>query len=349
MSHTRRPKGKSAGKARLSPFSSSGAVILLLSLGLLAAAVVSLDLGSTRLSPWQIVATLAGHGEPQHELVILQLRLPRLVLSILIGMGLAVSGVILQGITRNDLASPDTVGVNAGSGLGMMFLLVMYPTAAAQLPLLLPLGAVAGAMATTALVFALAYRQGSVLPSRLLLVGIAVGFGAQAAMLLFSLRMSFSMYSYVVTWMSGTLAAGDWTSILLLLPCSLLLVPLAASRSRVLNVLSLGDHLAAGLGVSVERQRLLLLGVATMLTATCVAIGGHIGFLGLAAPHLARRLVGANHGVLFPAAALCGATLLLVADGLGRHLLAPAEIPAGVLVGILGGIYFLYLLATTKG
>jgi iron complex transport system permease protein len=322
---------------------------LLLSLVLLAVATVSLDLGSAQLSPRQILAALAGHGEARHELLILQLRLPRLVLSVLIGVGLAVSGVILQGITRNDLASPDTVGVNAGSGLGMMFLLVMYPTAAAQFPLFLPLGAVAGAMATTSLVFALAYRQGSVLPSRLLLVGIAVGFGAQAAMLLLSLRMSFTMYNYVLTWMSGTLAAGDWASILLLLPCSLLLVPLAASRARVLDVLSLGDYLAAGLGVSVDRQRLLLLGVATMLTATCVAIGGHIGFLGLAAPHLARRLVGANHGVLFPAAALCGATLLLTADGLGRYLLAPVEIPAGVLVGTLGGVYFLYLLTTTKG
>ncbi len=172
------PKGASH-KWGVSPFPSPATVLLLLSLILLAAAIISLDLGSTELSPGQILAALAGQGEARHELVILQLRLPRLVLSILIGVGLAVSGVILQGITRNDLASPDTVGVNAGAGLGMMFLLVMYPTAATQSPLLVPLGAVAGAMAMTALVFALAYRQGSVLPSRLLLVGIAVGFGAR--------------------------------------------------------------------------------------------------------------------------------------------------------------------------
>ena len=170
------------------------------------------------------------------------------MLSILIGAGVAISGVILQGITRNDLASPDTVGVNAGSGLGMMFLLVMYPTAATQLPWLLPRGGRRGAMATTALVFALAYRQGTVLPSRLLLVGIAVGFGAQAAMLLLSLRMSFTMYNYVLTWMSGTLAAGDWASILLLLPCSLVLVPLAVSRARVLDVLVAGRLAGGGPG-----------------------------------------------------------------------------------------------------
>jgi iron complex transport system permease protein len=324
-------------------------VLLALLLILLAVATVNLDWGSARLSPRQVLTALAGHGAAPETLVILQLRLPRLVLSVLMGAALAVSGVILQGITRNDLASPDTVGVNAGSGLGIMFLLMMYPTAAAQAPLLLPFGAVAGAMAMTGLVFVLAYRRGSVLPSRLLRVGIAVGFGAQAAMLLFSLRISFSMYSYVVTWMAGTLAAGDWTAILFLLPCSLVLVPLAVARSRVLNVLSLGDGVAASLGVAVDGERLRMLGVATVLTATCVAIGGHIGFLGLAAPHLARRLVGVRHGVLFPAAALCGAILLLAADSLGRRLFAPVEIPAGVLVGILGGAYFLYLLTRSKG
>jgi iron complex transport system permease protein len=323
-------------------------ILLLLPAILLVAAIVSLDIGSTRMSLSQVASTLFGYGEWSDNLVIFDMRLPRMVLSILIGAGVATSGVILQGITRNDLASPDTVGVNAGSGLGMMFLLVMYPTAATTLPWLLPIGAVMGAMVVTALVFTLAYRQGSVLPSRLLLVGIAIGFGAQAAMLLLSLRMSFSMYSYVVTWMSGTLASGDWKAIHLLLPCCIVLIPIAFSRARVLNAFSLGDNAAASLGVAIERQRLALLTIAMLLTGTCVAIGGHIGFLGLAAPHLARRLVGQNHLVLFPAAAWCGAILLLTADSLGRHILAPIEIPAGVFVGILGGIYFLYLLATTR-
>ncbi len=324
-------------------------VLLLLTAALAFVAIVSIDLGSTRMSTGQIVGTLLGRGRWIDNLVVFDLRLPRLVLSILIGTGVATSGVILQGITRNDLASPDTVGVNAGSGLGMMFLLVAYPTAATAVPWLLPVGAVTGAVATTALVFALAYRRGSVLPSRLLLVGIAIGLGAHAAMLLFSMRMSFSTYNFVVSWMSGTLSAGDWKSAGLLAPCCLILIPVAVSRARVLNAFSLGDGVAANLGIAVERQRLLLLAVATMLTAACVAIGGHIAFLGLAAPHLARRLVGERHGVLFPASALCGAILLLSADSLGRHILAPIEVPAGVLVGILGGVYFLYLLATTRG
>ncbi len=183
------------------------------------------------------------------------------------------------------------------------------------------------------------------MPSRLLLVGIAIGYGAHAAMLLFSLRMSYVTCNYVVSWMAGSLGSADWKSIQFLLPCCALLVPAAWSRSRVLDTFSLGDRMAASLGVAVERERLFLLGIATVLTSACVALGGHMAFLGLVAPHVARRLVGSNHTLLFPAAALCGAILLLLADSLGRHLFAPTEIPAGVLVGILGGIYFVYLLA----
>jgi iron complex transport system permease protein len=322
-------------------------VLVLLALTLVAAAAANVMLGSHRLSCGQVLATLAGRGDWSQNLLVLQVRLPRLTLGILIGACVAVSGVILQGISRNELASPDTLGINAGAGLGMMLLLTMVPTAAADWPLALPLVAMAGALATTALVFALAYRRGSVLPARLLLVGIALGFGGQAVMLLLSLRMSFAMYSYVLTWMSGTLGGADWRSILFLLPWPLVVVPWLWYRSRTLDALALGDGVAVGLGVAVERDRVMLTSAATVLTSVCVAIGGHIGFLGLAAPHLARRLVGRRHGPLLAAAAFVGAILLVVADGLARHLLAPVEIPAGVLVGVLGGAYFLYLLATT--
>ncbi len=149
--------------------------------------------------------------------------------------------------------------------------------------------------------------------------------------------------------MAGTLAASDWKSIWLLLPCCAVLIPAAWSRGRVLDTFSLGDQIASSLGVAVQRERFILMSMATVLTGVCVALGGHIAFLGLVAPHLARRLVGTSHFRLFPIAALCGAILLLVADSLGRYLLAPIEMPAGVLVGILGGVYFLYLLATTQG
>jgi iron complex transport system permease protein len=324
-------------------------ILILLAVTLVAAMIVTLELGSTRLSWHRILATFLGQGDWLDSLLIFQLRLPRLIMCVLIGSSLAVSGVILQGVSRNDLASPDTVGVNAGSGLGVMLFLVYCPTATTRGSLVMPLVAIAGSLLMTAIVFALAYRRGSVLPSRLLLVGIALGFGAHAAMLLLSMRMGFTTYNSVLSWMAGTLGASDWSSIAFLLPWPLLLIPLVLSRSRILDVFTLGEGIAASLGVNVERQRLLLASLATALTSVCVAIGGHIGFLGLAGPHLARRLVGPRHVVLIPAAALTGATLLVVADGLARHLFAPAELPAGVLVGILGGTYFVYLLATSKG
>ncbi len=316
---------------------------------LFAASITGLGLGSTQMSWSKVTAAFIGRGYGVDNLVLFDLRLPRVIMCMLVGSGLAVSGVILQGITRNDLASPGTVGVSGGAGLGMLFMLLWSPTIVATIPMLLPAGAVVGALLTTTLVFALSFRQGIVLPSRLLLVGIAVGFGTQAAMLLFSLRMNYVTYNTVLAWMIGSLGAVDWKSVKILTPCCAILIPAAWSRARVLNVFSLGDHVATSLGVSVHRERLLLLGLATALTSACIAIAGHITFLGLISPHVARRLVGANHVLLFPAAVLCGAILLLVADSLGRHLFAPIEMPAGVLVGILGGVYFLYLLSRTRG
>ncbi|QDU58968.1 FecCD family ABC transporter permease [Aeoliella mucimassa] len=326
----------------------------LLLLALMAAAlvvvfVVGLHLGTTELSMSQVIGALLHQGEWTEQLVVLEMRLPRLVLSCLIGATLSVSGVLLQGLSRNELASPTTVGVNAGSGLGIMLALVLAPMTALRQPWIMPLASVGGAMLITLLVFALAYRRGSVLPSRLLLVGIAMSYGSSAAMLLLSLRMDFVTHSRVVSWMSGSISGGNWKSIYWLAPTCLVLMVVAFSRARVLNVMSLGDYTAKGLGVGVERQRLAALTLATMMTSACAGVAGQIGFLGLAAPHLARRLVGHDHRVLLPAAALSGAFLLVLADSLGRHLFSPVEIPAGVLVGILGGSYFLYLLAKTKG
>jgi iron complex transport system permease protein len=323
-------------------------VFSLLLLSLATAAAASLFLGSSRISFSDVVAVLTANGGKWESLVLLQMRLPRLILGVLVGGGIAVSGVLLQAISRNDLASPDTVGINAGAGLGMMLLLVVFPTAVNAASLIVPIGSMLGGLAIAALIFILAYRHGAVLPTRLLLAGVAVGFGAHAAMLLFSLRMSWPMYNYVLTWTTGKLSTSNWNAVLMLLPFCLLLIPLAAIQSRILNLFSLGDGIAANLGVAVERRRLWLLAIAALLTSSCTAVGGHIGFLGLAAPHLARRLIGINHVYLFPASLLCGATLLLAADALSKYLFSPIQIPAGVFVGILGGAYFLYLLAVAK-
>ena len=324
-------------------------LIGLMSLLLLVVGFVSLHLGSTPLSFSQVTNALLQRGTWTENLIVLDMRLPRLLVSGLIGASLSVSGVLLQGLSRNELASPSTVGVNAGSGIGMMLALVLIPMTALRQPWMMPVASVSGALLVTLLVFALAYRRGSVLPSRLLLVGIAMSYASSAAMLMLSLRMDFVTHSRVTSWMTGTISGADWKAIHWLAPCCLLLMAASYTRARSLNVLSLGDSTAKSLGVAVDRQRFLALTLATMMTSACAGVAGQIGFLGLAAPHLARRLVGHDHRVLLPAAALSGALLLVLADTLGRHLFAPFDIPAGVLVGILGGAYFLYLLAKTKG
>lgn len=323
-------------------------VIAGLSVLLAAAFVVSLTFGVADVSWSQLPHLLMGGGGVGDQLVIFQIRAPRAALAMLVGAGLAVAGTLLQGLSRNDLASPATVGVEAGSGLGLILLIVAMPMVAARHPIFAPLASIAGALTIAALVFALAYREGSILPARLLLVGIAVGYGIQAAMLMLSLRMNYVTYSYVLNWMSGSLSSADWGSArMLAIPLAVIAV-LGYSRAQVLNVMALGDEAAASLGVAVHRERLAMIALAGLLTSFCAAVAGQIGFIGLVAPHLARRLAGGDFRSVIPVSALCGALLLLLGDSLGRHFFRSVELPAGVFVGVLGGAYFLYLLATTK-
>lgn len=323
-------------------------VVTGLSLLLATTFVVSLTLGVADLTWSQLPYLLFGGGNAGDQMVIFQIRMPRAAVAMLVGAGLAVAGTLLQGLSRNDLASPATVGVEAGSGLGLMLLIVAMPMVAARHPIFAPLASIVGALTIAALVFALAYREGSILPARLLLVGIAVGYGIQAAMLMLSLRMNFVTYNYVLNWMSGSLSSADWSSVrMLAIPLAVVAV-LAYGRAQVLNVMALGDEAAASLGVAVHRERLAMIALAGLLTSFCAAIAGQIGFIGLVAPHLARKLVGGDYRAVIPISALCGALLLLLGDSLGRHFFRSVELPAGVFVGALGGGYFLYLLATTK-
>ncbi|WP_428305011.1 FecCD family ABC transporter permease [Lacipirellula sp.] len=327
-----------------SSFAAAAGLTLLLT----ATFVVSLTLGVADVSWSQLPYLLFGGGDVGDQLVIFQIRMPRAAVAMLVGAGLAVAGTLLQGLSRNDLASPATVGVEAGSGLGLMLLIVVMPTVAARHPIFAPLASIAGALAIAALVFTLAYREGSILPARLLLVGIAVGYGIQAAMLMLSLRMNYVTYSHVLNWMSGSLSSADWSS------ARMLAIPLAAvallayGRAQVLNVMAIGDEAASSLGVAVHRERLTMIALAGLLTSLCAAVAGQIGFIGLVAPHLARKLVGGDYRAVIPVSGLCGALLLLLGDSLGRHFFRSVELPAGVFVGVLGGGYFLYLLATTK-
>jgi ABC-type Fe3+-siderophore transport system, permease component len=326
-------------------------IIVLATLGILIvfAFILSMNTGHSRLSPLDLLRTLFGEGTPKMNLILFEFRLPRIVISVLIGAGLAVSGCIMQGISRNALADPGIFGINAGAGLFVLIFIAFFPSTAAAPVYLLPVIAWIGAGLTAALVFLLSYnRHRGFSPTQLLLSGIGVAAGISAATIVLTLRISPDKFQFVATWMAGSIWGTNWTFVLALLPFIIVLLPLAFLKARTMNALHLGENTATGLGVKVSREQLVLLAAAVGLAGSCVAVSGGIGFVGLIGPHLARSLVGPRHQALLPASALIGSLLVIVADMLGRLLLQPSEIPAGIIVGIIGAPYFLYMLARSR-
>lgn len=302
-------------------------------------AFISIGVGAVYISPSAIFNYFLGSDPESQAFIIENFRMPRIVMALLVGAGLGLSGAILQGIIRNPLASPDVIGITKGAGLAAAATIILW----ADSPVIaLPIAAFIGAGLVTVALYMFAYRQG-VKPATLALVGIALGAICQAGIQLLTVKFPVETNAALV-WLTGSLWGKDWTDVLILLPWILILFPLALLLSPKLDVLNLGDDVAEGLGEPVRRARALLLVVAVILAAASVAVVGTLGFVGLVAPHIARQLVGNRHYFLLPASALTGMALLLLADGLGRGLLPPTEVPAGIFTAVIGAPYFLYLL-----
>lgn len=315
---------------------------------LLLTILISLQLGSYPLRLYDLYAVLSQQGTPQQELVLFSIRLPRLLLAILTGCGLALSGAILQAVFRNDLADPGLLGLSAGAGLVIILLLYLQQKGLMVAGLWRPVAAFCGAALSASLIYALARKKGAASPARILLTGIAINAGLGAVTLVLAMSLDRSLYDQALVWLSGSLSGKTYKEIILLLPWFICLLPLLMLRLKVLDILALGDEAATALGLQVGRQRLLMIAIAVALTAASVAVAGGIGFVGLLAPHMCRRLVGSRHRLLLPACALCGAILVLIADNLGRTVLAPVEMPAGIFCALIGAPYFLYLLMKTS-
>lgn len=333
-------------KKRTSRFTN---VIILLVLLIIFLFFITLSTGIITISPLDVVKTLFNQGTAKQELVLFDFRLPGIILALLIGMGLAVSGVILQGVTQNGLADPGILGINTGAGFAVvLYIFFIQDSLAATLSIfIMPLFALVGALIAAFLIYAIAWKDG-VNPIRLILVGIGVNAGFSAALIIFQLKMDPQDFRQATVWLSGDIWSANWSFVLALLPWILILVPIALQKSRALNVLNLGDEIAAGLGSKVEGERRLLLLIAVALAGASVAAGGAIAFLGLVVPHIARKIIGPLHQYIIPISALIGALLLMVADMIGKNLLAPTQIPVGVVVAILSTPYFVYLLIKTN-
>ncbi|KKD41378.1 iron ABC transporter permease [Bacillus sp. FSL L8-0167] len=317
----------------------------------LSAAVVlySLNTGTLKLNPVMVVKTLFGFGDFQSETVLFDYRLPRIVVTMLAGIGLGIAGGILQSLSRNPLADPGIIGLNAGAAFGLIVFVTYFHALEGNPSLLIPLFTFGGGLLAAAVIMLLAYdRHEGLVPIRLILVGIAVAAGFSALTLYLSLKLDEDTYTFASRWLVGNVWGRDWIHVLALLPWIVCLVPLTLMQSNTLNALTLGDAVASSVGVRVQRKRLLLLTLAVGLASASVSMTGGIGFIGLVAPHLARRLVGSLHQYFLPVSALLGLLILVSADTIGRSIFAPNAIPAGVVVAFIGAPYFLYLLTKTK-
>lgn len=309
---------------------------------LLIVMAVGLCFGSAPLSLSQLLSALTGTGEGSAATILWQIRLPRVAAGVLAGMGLAASGVLLQSVTANELASPNIIGINSGAGLAVIGILTAFPTAGR----LLPFGAFLGAFGAAMVILLAADRIGG---SRtgILLIGIAITTILNAAISFLSLLDEgvLAQYNHFTVGSLKAIRMDD-----LRIPAILIFAAFGAAMtlSSRLGVLCMGDATAAALGIRVKRLRVLALGCAAACAAAVVSFAGLLGFVGLVVPHIARRLVGQQPVKMLPVSAVLGAIIVVLADLLGRTLFAPSELPVGILMSLIGAPYFLMLLCRRK-
>ncbi|GHF45831.1 FecCD family ABC transporter permease [Seohaeicola zhoushanensis] len=326
---------------------------LVLGGGLALACLLSLAVGASGTSLWGALEKLAT-GVPltaAEQTVLWTIRMPRMLLAICVGAGLAVSGAVLQGLFRNPLADPGIVGVSAGAGLGAISAIVLGAALPAVLsgPWLLPLAAFLGAWGATGLLYAVATRRGRTSVATMLLAGIALTAmaGAMSGGLIY--MADDAQLRDVTFWQLGSLAGATWAKLAVAAPVTLAALLLAVTLGRGLNGLALGEAAAGHMGLPVQRIKALAILAAAAATGAAVAVSGGIAFVGIVVPHLLRLATGPDHEPLLPNAALLGASLLLVADVISRVIVAPAELPIGIVTAILGAPVFLWILLRRRG
>lgn len=317
-------------------------ILLLLTFGVI---VISLSVGYSTVSINRILPTLFGMGSFEEEFILFSVRLPRILITLLAGIALAVSGSILQSITQNDLADPGIIGINSGAGVGVALFFLYFPMDAGSFVYMLPLVAFASAFIIALLIYLFSYQKGAgIQPIKLILVGVGFSMACSGAMVVLISSAERERVDFIAKWLAGSIWGTDWPYIVALLPWILILLPFVLWKANKLDLLSFSEEVAVGVGVSVHRERSLLLLTAVALAAAAVSVTGGISFIGLMAPHIAKQLVGPKNGLFIPIAMLIGGGLLLIADTIGRNIAEPEGIAAGIITALIGAPYFIYLL-----
>ncbi|UNK17543.1 iron ABC transporter permease [Paenibacillus sp. N3/727] len=317
------------------------------------AAYFSLTSGTFDISVMDLIKTLLRiDPQPDYNLVVFDFRLPRIVLGALVGFSLGIAGAVIQGVTRNGLADPGILGINAGAGMAVVLFMFLFQgniTMTGWLGvMMMPMFGVVGGMAATAAIYLFARQGGTLDPQRLILVGIAIASGFGAVTMYVSLKMNPNDFEMAVVWLAGSLHSANWKFVITMLPWILLLPLIIWLRAHVLDLFQLSEESAKGLGVSVEREKNIFLLCSVGLVSASVAVSGSIGFVGLIAPHMARQLVGLRHKNIIPVSGVAGMAIVLIGDFIGKTIFAPAELAVGIVVSIIGVPYFVYLLIRTR-
>lgn len=315
---------------------SSVMLVLLILLGL--CSVLSLAVGSAGYSIQEILKALFSQEDSPVKTIVLNLRLPRIILAILIGSSLSAAGALLQSVMRNPLADPGAIGVSAGAGTAATTILLIFPQLSASVPLF----AFGGAALACVLIYTMAWK-GGVDPTRIILSGVAINSVLGAYNSLLQLMNSDSLEG-VLAFMNGSLSGRGWHQVQIAACYASVGLVMAFLCIKSANALQLGEEMAKSLGVKVSLNRVLLSAVAAFLAAATVSVAGMIGFVGLVVPHIARLLVGSDYKVMMPVSVVLGAVVLLAADTVGRTVVPGMEIPVGIVMAVCGGPFFLYLL-----
>jgi iron complex transport system permease protein len=317
-------------------------VVLLLVVAALVASVVLIGTGDFPIPAADVLRTLAGEGNPGQEFIVTELRLPRVLVGLLVGASLGLGGALFQAISRNPLGSPDVLGLGQGATAGALVVIVLGSGSANQVAA----GALVGGLVTGLAIYVLAWKRG-VHGYRLVLVGIGVSAIVTAVNGYLLTKSDIVDAARAVVWMTGSLDGRDWDQVWPLLALTVVLVPLVLVNARGLRMMEMGDDVSYALGVRVERVRLLLMVAAVLLTASATAAAGPVSFVALTAPQLARRLTRSPGPNLLPS--LCmGAALLVVADWVSQRAFGAEQLPVGVVTGVLGGVYLLWLLVSER-
>jgi len=292
------------------------------------------------------------HPNEDVDLVIFDFRLPRIVIAGLVGMGLGVAGAVIQGVTRNGLADPGILGINAGAGAAIVIFMFFFQDTVTSTGwfgiMLLPLFGWVGGIGAAVLIYLFSWRNGTLDMSRLILTGIAIGTGFGALSLYISLKMNSSDFEMATVWVSGSIYNANWVYIMAILPWLVVFLPLIFKKASLLDLFQLEESSLKSIGVSVEKEKSILLLSSIGLVSACVSVSGSIGFVGLMAPHIAKRLVGIHHQHVLPVCGAIGMLLVILSDFIAKNIFAPAELPVGIVISIIGVPYFLYLLVKTK-